>query len=699
MILTRDNLLIYRYRNETVHVEPWGANAVRVRATKNPAFPENDWALASRPSAQAEITVSPEGAVLTNGKIRLSLSNNGKITVYNQKDERILEEDTRKFCALKIEAREFRPIPGGDYHLTARFQSLDPNERIYGMGQYQQPYLNLKGTDLELAHRNSQASVPFMISSLGYGLLWNNPAVGRAVFGKNVTSLEAFSTQALDYWIVAGDTPAELIEAYGSVAGTVPMMPEYGLGFWQCKLRYQTQEELLHVAREYKRQGLPIDVIVIDFFHWPHQGDWKFDPAYWPDPKAMIEELKSMGIQLMVSIWPTVETDSENYEEMLENGYLIRCDRGVDTSFIFLDKNTLPFDATNPEARGYVWAKVKEHYYDAGVRLFWLDEAEPEYNIYDFDNYRYYSGPCLQTGNIYPSCYSQAFYDGMKAAGQTNIVNLVRCAWAGSQKYGALVWSGDIPSTFGSMKNQLAAGLNMGIAGIPWWTTDIGGFYGGDPTNPEFQELFIRWFQWGAFCPVMRLHGDREPRQPQYGTTGGYFCASGASNEGACFEALNLAALWKLPILFVCINNTYGMSTPIAKAMHDTDLSKRAYPFGIPSKTVDGNHVLEVYDAVSEAREYVLENGPMMVVENTYRISGHSKSDGNLYRSKEEINAWKEKCPIKAFRSYLAERRLFTEEELDAAVKEAAAVIDHAVEYGKASKNPSVDDVFDDVYA
>ena len=531
MILTRDNLLIYRYRNETVHVEPWGANAVRVRATKNPAFPENDWALASRPSAQAEITVSPEGAVLTNGKIRLSLSNNGKITVYNQKDERILEEDTRKFCALKIEAREFRPIPGGDYHLTARFQSLDPNERIYGMGQYQQPYLNLKGTDLELAHRNSQASVPFMISSLGYGLLWNNPAVGRAVFGKNVTSFEAFSTQALDYWIVAGDTPAELIEAYGSVAGTVPMMPEYGLGFWQCKLRYQTQEELLHVAREYKRQGLPIDVIVIDFFHWPHQGDWKFDPAYWPDPKAMIEELKSMGIQLMVSIWPTVETDSENYEEMLENGYLIRCDRGVDTSFIFLDKNTLPFDATNPEARGYVWAKVKEHYYDAGVRLFWLDEAEPEYNIYDFDNYRYYSGPCLQTGNIYPSCYSQAFYDGMKAAGQTNIVNLVRCAWAGSQKYGALVWSGDIPSTFGSMKNQLAAGLNMGIAGIPWWTTDIGGFYGGDLTNPEFQELFIRWFQWGAFCPVMRLHGDREPRQPQYGTTGGYFCASGADNE------------------------------------------------------------------------------------------------------------------------------------------------------------------------
>ena len=534
MILTRDNLLIYRYRSETVHVEPWGANAVRVRATKNPAFPENDWALASRPSAQAEITVSPEGAVLTNGKIRLSLSNNGKITVYNQKDERILEEDTRKFCALKIEAREFRPIPGGDYHLTARFQSLDPNERVYGMGQYQQPYLNLKGTDLELAHRNSQASVPFMISSLGYGLLWNNPAVGRAVFGKNVTSFEAFSTQALDYWIVAGDTPAELIEAYGSVAGTVPMMPEYGLGFWQCKLRYQTQEELLHVAREYKRQGLPIDVIVIDFFHWPHQGDWKFDPAYWPDPKAMIEELKSMGIQLMVSIWPTVETDSENYEEMLENGYLIRCDRGVDTSFIFLDKNTLPFDATNPEARGYVWAKVKEHYYDAGVRLFWLDEAEPEYNIYDFDNYRYYSGTCLQTGNIYPSCYSQAFYDGMKAEGEENIVNLLRCAWAGSQKYGNVVWSGDVPSTFEAFYDQLQAGLNMGLAGIPWWTTDIGGFMTDDVNDPDFQQLLIRWYEFAVYSAVFRMHGDRGPHNiPPLDDRdfGGGYLYTGQSNE------------------------------------------------------------------------------------------------------------------------------------------------------------------------
>ncbi len=307
-------------------------------------------------------------------------------------------------------------------------------------------------------------------------------------------------------------------------------MPEFGLGFWQCKLRYQTQDELLEVARECKRRGLPIDVIVVDFFHWPKQGEWKFDPLYWPDPDAMVKELKEMGIELMVSIWPTVDKTCENYEEMLEKGYLIRTERGFRVGLDFQGA-TIHYDATNPGAREYVWEKVKKNYYDKGIKIFWLDEAEPEYTVYDFDNYRYYLGSNLRIGNLYPREYAKGFYEGMAREGQKNIVNLLRCAWAGSQKYGALVWSGDIASSFDSMRNQLTAGLNMGIAGIPWWTTDIAGFHGGDANDENFRELFVRWFQWGAFCPVMRLHGDKEPRQPQYGTTGGAACRSGAANE------------------------------------------------------------------------------------------------------------------------------------------------------------------------
>ena len=459
MITTENNALVYHYNSEILRIEPWGENAVRVRAWKQARIPQENWALTQPHSAKAEIQETESGYRLTNGKLTVHLTRGGKLTAYNQNGKKLLEEYHRnrrdlydpKCSAIEVEGREFKPIPGGDYHLTARFESLDPNEKLYGMGQYQQLYLNLKGADLELAHRNSQASVPFLLSSLGYGLLWNNPGVGRAVLGKNVMSFEAYATKALDYWLVAGDTPKEIETAYAAVTGTVPMMPEYGLGFWQCKLRYQTQEELLSVAREYKRRGLPLDVIVIDYFHWPKQGEWKFDPTYWPDPEAMVQELKELGVELMVSIWPTVDRTSENYAEMEEQGYLAHCDRGLAITQDYMG-NTRFYDATNPAARAYVWEKVKENYYSKGIKVFWLDEAEPEYSVYDFDIFRYHRGPHLQVGNLYPLDYARTFYEGMAAEGQKNIVNLLRCAWAGSQKYGALVWSGDIASSFESFR-------------------------------------------------------------------------------------------------------------------------------------------------------------------------------------------------------------------------------------------------------
>ncbi|KAK4448054.1 putative alpha-glucosidase 2 [Podospora aff. communis PSN243] len=447
MLVRYQNALIYRFDSETVRIEPWGPNALRIRATHEATFPAENWALSEAPPeiSPAEQNVQIEEgvkAVVVNGRIMAHVSRGGKLVITDEArgSRTVLEEFSRnrvdvtdpKASALKIDAREFVPRPGADsYRLTARFESLDENEHIYGMGQYQQPYLNLKGTDIELAQRNSQASIPFALSSLGYGLLWNQPAVGRA----------ALSTRVLDCWIVAGDTPAGIVRAYANVVGKPPPMPEYGLGFWQCKLRYQTQDELLQVAREHKRRGLPMDVLVVDYFHWPKEGDWRFDPT------------------------------------------------------------------------------------------FWLDEAEPEYSVYDFDIYRYHLGPNLMVGNIYPFHYAQAFYQGTQSTGQTPIVNLVRCAWVGSQKYGALLWSGDVASSWSSFRNQLSAGLNAGIAGIPWWTTDIGGFHGGNPNDPAFRELFVRWFQWGAFCPVFRLHGDRLPQQPRLGNSGGSHCLSGAPNE------------------------------------------------------------------------------------------------------------------------------------------------------------------------
>lgn len=152
--------------------------------------------------------------------------------------------------------------------------------------------------------------MPFYVSSLGYGFLWHNPAIGQVSFGQNRMTWTAESTKQMDYWITCGDSPAEISAHYGLATGTVPMMPEYGLGFWQCKLRYWNQQQLLDVAREYTRRGLKIDVIVCDFFHWPKMGDYRFDPEFFPDPAAMVKELQSMGIELMVSVWPQVALTS-----------------------------------------------------------------------------------------------------------------------------------------------------------------------------------------------------------------------------------------------------------------------------------------------------------------------------------------------------------------------------------------------------
>lgn len=537
MITQKGNQIYRRQDKELLCIEPWGKNSFRVRATQRYEFvPEDISALLPPQECEVKVFKEDDCAVIENGKIRCEITPTGKLRFKNQDGKLLLEEferiraDYRKEynSALEIVPRTFEPHQNTDnFRLTVRFEPID-GEKLYGMGQYQQPYLDVKGCTLELAQRNSQASVPFVLSNNGYGFLWNNPAIGQVSFGKNVTEWTAVSTKQMDYWITAGDTPAEIEEAYADATGKVPMMPDYGTGFWQCKLRYMTQDEILEVAREYKRRKLPISVIVVDYFHWPNQGDWKFDTDFWPDPKAMVEELKEMGIELMVSIWPTVEETSENYKEMEELGYLTRSEHGKRLGQLNVAS---VIDVTNPDARKYVWEKIKKNYYDLGIKIFWLDEAEPELTGYEFSHYRYFRGADMEVGNMYPKEYARMAYEGMEEEGQENIVNLLRCAWAGSQKYGTLVWSGDIDSSFRSLRSQLAAGLNMGISGLPWWTTDIGGFHGGNINDEKFKEVLLRWFEFGAFCPVMRLHGFREPFIPGLSESGGGKHRSGSPNE------------------------------------------------------------------------------------------------------------------------------------------------------------------------
>jgi alpha-D-xyloside xylohydrolase len=549
-VSTDNNILFWRLNGEILKIEPWGPDGARVRATNLSDFPEIPGALLESPAAPDVAVVLQDGkGILTNGKLRAEIWSDGTLHFLNAQSGSVLLEEPEPIFN-KPPARWYRPLEGSNLSkIDTHFRS-QPGEHIFGMGQHQHGLLDNKGAVIDLEQRNTEVCIPFYLSSLGYGFLWNNPGVGRVELGTNLTRWVMEATRGIDYYIVAGATPAEILEKYIDATGHPPLLPDFALGFWQCKLRYRTQQELLSVVREYKQRGLPLAIIVSDFFHWHMMGDWAMDPRDWPDPAGMMKELKEMGVELMVSIWPTVNPSNPVFGEMVERGLLAQTVHGVHAHMAIADTNPEGvsmvsfYDATNPEAREFLWQRVKKNYLDCGVRVFWLDADEPELMPMHAENIRFALGTGLEVMNIYPLLHQKGFYDGMQAAGQEEIINLSRSAWAGTQRYGAAVWSGDIRSRFEVLRAQIPAGLNIAMSGIPWWTTDIGGFMDGDIHTDYFKELIVRWFQYGTFCPLFRLHGVRQPLNGLYGAQ-----SSGADNEVWSFGERNYEIIRNLLFL------------------------------------------------------------------------------------------------------------------------------------------------------
>jgi alpha-D-xyloside xylohydrolase len=523
-------------KHETLRIEPWGEDSLRVRATLAPEVRDDlPGAPMERLPGTARIEIGSQLAVVTNGLLSAEVSAEGRVRFVRADDgAELLAEERPHFS--RPPARWYRARDGGSYRFEMRLAG-HPGERFYALGQHQHGRLDQSGTVIDLVQRNMEVSIPFMLSSRGYGLLWNHPGLGRVELAGARTRWVAESLKQVDYWVTAAPTPARIVERYVSLTGRPPMLPEWASGFWQCKLRYHTQDEVLAVAREYRRRQLPLSVIVVDYFHWLLMGEWRFDPREWPDPTGMVRELRSMGVETMVSIWPTVNPEASTYREMDEQGLLVASASGPPLHLDTWDKGrgqggrtfVRYYDATNPEARAYLWRRVDEGYRRHDVRAWWLDACEPEVRPESPENLRFHLGGGLEVQNLYPLLHAQGFFEGMRAAGEPEVLLLCRSAWAGSQRYGAAVWSGDVDSSFEALQAQVPAGLNIGLSGIPWWTSDIGGFLGGDIRSDSFRELVVRWFQFGAFCPLFRLHGSREPKPA------GVLGPAGAENEAWSF--------------------------------------------------------------------------------------------------------------------------------------------------------------------
>lgn len=532
MLSVYPDCLVFRQCGETIKITAVSDFAIRVQGSFKEAVEGPDWSLKAKASNCSTRFVNIYGYLYVNG-LTARISHYGQLS-FLKESKVVLEERYRDFGyaqphspALKRKAREWAPHPNGGYSLRQSFEG-DPDERFYGMGQYQMSYLNLAGCHLELAQRNSQVSIPFFLSSKGYGLLWNNPAVGEAYFGKDGVELKAHSTHHLDYVVIAGNSPKEILEHYTELVGRAPDFPSDLLGLWQSKLRYRTPAELNAALDGYGQRHLPLSMLVIDFFHWTKQGEWEFDPKYWANIGETIAKAHQQGVNLMVSIWPTVEKRSKYYKDLLDSGCLLTPIKG--TQSYDYNGDCLIIDFTSDLAKEFVFNKANKSYGSIGIDYYWLDQAEPEFTSYDFDNHIYSIGPSLEVANVYPVHYLKAFANH---APKGKKLCLIRSSWFGAQEQGALLWSGDVPSTFASLRDQFAASLNVGIAGQAWWTSDIGGFYG-DVNDNVFKELLVRWFEWSVFSPVLRMHGNRAPYDSlplDDRDVGGGFAPTGRPNE------------------------------------------------------------------------------------------------------------------------------------------------------------------------
>ena len=394
------------------------------------------------------------------------------------------------------------------------------DENLYGLGQAEEGILNLRGTTQYVHQANMKIAVPFLLSSKGYGILL---ATGSPAIFNDTEFGSYLYTEAdiqMDYYFIAGNMD-KVVKGYRLLSGKAVMLPKWAFGYVQCQERYETAEEIVGIVKEYRRRGIGLDLIVLDWISWP-DGMWgqkSFDHSRFPDPKAMMDELHAMNAHMMISLWPNMDEKTDNYKEFNEKNLL-------------LPANTT-YDAFNEKARELYWEQVDRGLFSHGLDAWWCDSSEmvtPEWNRrFKPEASKLHDMFYEESSNFIPAEYSNTFclahaqtmYEGQRGKTEDKrVLNLTRSGYTGGQKYGTILWSGDITAKWDTFKKQIVAGLNFCASGLPYWTLDIGAFFvkqglewywdgdydmGADDLG--YRELYTRWFQYGAFLPIFRAHG------------------------------------------------------------------------------------------------------------------------------------------------------------------------------------------------
>jgi alpha-glucosidase/alpha-D-xyloside xylohydrolase len=412
------------------------------------------------------------------------------------------------------------------------------DEHYYGLGQQQQGWMDLRDHEIQCWHDYNRLGgesvcVPFLVSTRGYGLIWDNPSKTTIDLGFN--DRNTWSSEVGDrvsFFVIAGETSDAIYEGYRLLTGVTHLLPRADYGYIQSKAIYPTQQQILDVAAKYRAKNLPLDVMVVDFLNMTRQGELDLDPKRWPDPAAMNRQLHAMHMHTMLSVWPHFSEGTQFYDMLLSKGWLILNQNGTPDLGGYR-KNIGPnIDTTNPEAGEWFWEKIRDRYIKPyGFDSIWLDETEPDV---DPSPDKFSIGSGTRYYNVYPLFHTSAVYSGFRRdfGDSRRLMILARAAYLGAQRNGTVFWSSDIYSTWDMLKRSVPAGLNFTASGMPYWDTDIAGFFSPflaadyKPEHPplisgtgaethfgnysDYPELFVRWFEWAAFQPVMRAHGERD---------------------------------------------------------------------------------------------------------------------------------------------------------------------------------------------
>lgn len=456
---------------------------------------------------------------------------------YNARGRRILTALGQDFTPPEGEQERITAArQGGEglYAIRADF-ALPADERFYGLGQHQQGLLDQRGERVLLWHDykgqgGEIVGLPFLVSSYQYGVILDNLSRVTVDLGAEDPGRVRWTAPlggALSYFVLCDEDYAGMYRGLRALMGQTPLPHKKALGYIQCKQRYQTQQEVEQVAQTYRDKGYPLDMMVVDWFHWKHLGDLDLDPAYWPDPAAMTAKLRDLGVETMISCWPRFVKESRHYDTLQRRGWFMQDLQGRTLYGTPEDQRGALIDTTDPDCAAWYWDAIRDSYAARGFTSWWLDEDEPDILPY---GYHLHCGDGAQVHNLYPLTHTGAVYQGHRRDLPERCTILSRSAWFGAQAHGTTFWSSDIYPTWDTLRRQVPCGINFCASGFAWWSSDIGGWQalpGGEGDESykslllqteaqtdegaalNYPELYVRWFEYGAFCPTFRAHGTR----------------------------------------------------------------------------------------------------------------------------------------------------------------------------------------------